>query len=139
MNCNTPHFGGNESWKKLFWIQFKSESICMCWKHKNKTGECHYLIIFVNIRWKCAALSWASIVANLFLLWNRILLMSPLQDLVLLIRWHLIKNNSTVWIFWTIDCMKNRLKRQKVWDANIEIISKYSLKFRAIFGNFEKA
>ena len=82
--------------EKAFWIQFKSESICMCWKHKTKTGQCHCLIIFVNIGWKCAALSWASIVANLFSLCNRILLMSPFHDLVLIVTRHLIRNNSAL-------------------------------------------
>ena len=82
--------------EKVFWIQFKSESICMCWKHKTKTGQCHCLTIFANVGWKCAALRWASIVANLFLLCNRIFLMSPLHELLLIIRWHLIRTNSAL-------------------------------------------
>ena len=99
LNCNKPNIGENESWKKLFWIQFSVESICMCWKHKTKTGQCHCLIIFANVRWKCAALSWASFVAILFLLCNRIFLMIPLHDLLLIIRWHLIRNDSALSMF----------------------------------------
>ena len=96
MNCNTRKFGGNESWKKLFWMQYNSESICMCWKHKIKTAQCHCGIIFFNVGWNCAALVWASIVANLFLSCNRIFLMSPLHDLPLIIKWHLIRKNSAL-------------------------------------------
>ena len=66
-------------------------------KHKIKTGQCHCLIIFANVGWKCAALSWASIIAILFLLCNQIFLMSPLHDLLIIIRWHLIRNNSALW------------------------------------------
>ena len=35
--------------------------------------------------------------------------------------------------------MKNRLETQKVWAAENEEFQQYSFKFRAIFGNFEKA
>ena len=96
MNCNAPKFGGNESWKKLFWMQYNSESICMCWKHKTKTAQCHCGIIFFNVGWNCAALVWASIVANLSLSCNQIFLMSPLHDLPLIIKWHLIRKNSAL-------------------------------------------
>ena len=96
MNFTTPKFGGNESWKKLFWMQYNSESICMCWKHKTKTAQCHCGIIFFNVGWNCAALVWASIVANLSLSCNRFFLVSPLHDLPLIIKWHLIRKNSAL-------------------------------------------
>ena len=127
MNFTTPKFGGNESWKKLFWMKYNSESICMCWKHKTKTAQCHCGIIFFNVGWNCAALVWASIVANLFLSCNRFFLMSPLHDLPLIIKWHLIRKNSALCIIFqrqnSLDKNDNFLVQVifswKTWKFNI--------------------
>ena len=83
--------------EKTFWMQFNFKSICMCWKHKTKTDQCHCGIIFFHVGWNCAALVWASIVANLSLSCNRFFLMSSLHDLPLIIKWHLIRKNSALW------------------------------------------
>ena len=70
----------------------------MCWKHKTKMAQFYCWIISFNVGWYRAALVCPSIVANLALSCNSIFLMSPLHDLLLMIKWHLIRKNRALFV-----------------------------------------